>query len=515
MVFPHLIFLSKTIPLQDPLSTPVFITSMGQLYPWKTSIPLDKENSQPLYLQIVDALVREIVSGRLAPGYKMPGTRYLADLLEINRKTLVIAYDELMAQGWLEVLPAKGTFVSKNLPKLRPAALEDAHTKNCLPVKARFVVEAVAPISPSKKKIAVRITDGSPDVRLAPTAELYRWCRRVAEAPASLRYQDEQGDPHLREVLAEYLRNTRGVVCQPEQLLITRGSQMGIFLTFKTLLRPGDTVVVGEVNYPEANRVIDICQGQRQEVPVDEQGLSVDAVEEICRRQPVRALYITSHHYYPTTVTLSIDRRMKLLALAQQYRFLIVEDDYDYDFHYASNPMLPLASLDTQGCVVYLGSFTKCIAPAIRVGYLAAPTNVIQALTPYRRLVDRQGDPVLERALAHWIEEGALQRHLKKSLRTYRERRDALSQYLQEHLSDILSFREPEGGMATWVRCNSELDVLALADYTASRGVSLEGVDHWQAYRGIRLGFASLTPEEMTQGMNIFQEGVEKISAKK
>ena len=488
---------------------------MGQLYPWKTSIPLDKEHTQPMYLQIVDALIREIAAGRLAPGYKMPGTRYLADLLEINRKTLVIAYDELMAQGWLKVIPAKGTFVSNTLPKLRPAALEEVSAQVCLPEKARFSVEAVVPISPPKTKIALRITDGSPDVRLAPTAELYRWCRRVADSSSSLRYQDEQGDPHLREVLSQYLRNTRGVVCQPEQLLITRGSQMGIFLTFNTLLRPGDTVIIGEVNYPEANRVIDICRGNRLEVPVDGQGMSMEAVEEICLRQPVRALYITSHHYYPTTVTLSIDRRMKLLALAQQYRFVIVEDDYDYDFHYASNPMLPLASLDTQGCVVYLGSFTKCVAPAIRVGYLAAPTNVIQTLTPYRRLVDRQGDPVLERALAHWIEEGALQRHLKKSLRIYRERRDLLSQYLREHLGEVLSFREPEGGMATWVRCAPEVDVLALATYTATRGVSLEGVDYWQAYRGIRLGFASLTPEEMTQGMHVIKGGIEMLLTKK
>ncbi|WKN41271.1 PLP-dependent aminotransferase family protein [Tunicatimonas pelagia] len=484
---------------------------MGQLYPWKTSIPLDRQSSRPLYLQIVDALIREIVSGRLASEYKMPGTRYLASLLEVNRKTLAIAYDELTAQGWLKTVPAKGTFVSDALPKLHPVAPENTPPSAHLPETACFAIRgSISPFRTMPKSL-LRITDGSPDVRLAPTEELYRWCRQVAKSANSLRYQDEQGDPYLREILAQYLRQTRGLVCQPEQLLITRGSQMGIFLAFKALLKPGDTVIVGEVSYPEANRVIELCQGERIEVPVDEQGLSTDAIETICQGQSVRALYITSHHHYPTTVTLSIDRRVKLLALAQQYGFAIVEDDYDYDFHYASSPLLPLASLDTQGCVIYLGSFTKCIAPAIRVGYLAAPTNFIQTITPYRRLIDRQGDPVMERALANWIEAGDLQRYIKKSLRIYRERRNFLSQYLQERLGQILAFQEPEGGMATWVRCNPKVDTLKLAHYTANRGVSLEGVEHWQHYRGIRLGFASLTPEELEQGMDIVTKGINQL----
>jgi GntR family transcriptional regulator/MocR family aminotransferase len=481
---------------------------MGQLYPWKTSIPLDRQSDRPLYLQIVDALIREIVSGRLASEYKMPGTRYLASLLEVNRKTMAIAYDELTAQGWLKTVPAKGTFVSDSLPQLQPVAPSDAPAETYLPEKAHFEVTTLVSSFRNSSKALLRITDGSPDVRLAPTEEIYRWCRQVAKSAASLRYQDEQGDPYLRDTLAQYLRQTRGLVCQPEQLLITRGSQMGIFLAFQALLQAEDTVVVGEVSYPEANRVIELCGGNRREVLVDGQGLSTDAIEAICQRQPVRALYITSHHHYPTTVTLSIDRRMKLLALAQRYGFAIVEDDYDYDFHYASSPLLPLASLDTQGCVIYLGSFTKCIAPAIRVGYLAAPTDFIRSITPYRRLIDRQGDPVMERALAKWIEAGDLQRHVKKSLRVYRERRDFLSQYLHQHLNPILSFREPEGGMATWVRCDPIIDTMALARYTANRGVSLEGVEHWQTYRGLRLGFASLTSDELEQGMNVVAKGI-------
>lgn len=444
----------------------------------------------------------------------MPGTRHLASLLEINRKTVAIAYDELTAQGWLKVIPAKGTFVSDSLPQLQPVAPKKAPALTSLPETARFKVTSLVSSFSASLTALLRITDGSPDVRLAPTAEIYRWCRQVAKSAPSLRYQDEQGDPHLRETLAQYLRQTRGVVSQSEQLLITRGSQMGIFLAFQALLQSGDNIIVGEVSYPEANRVIELCGGNRQEVPVDEQGLSTDAIEAICQRQPVRALYITSHHHYPTTVTLSINRRMKLLALAQKYGFAIVEDDYDYDFHYASSPLLPLASLDTQGSVIYLGSFTKCIAPSIRVGYLAAPTNFIQTITPYRRLIDRQGDPVMERALAKWIEAGDLQRHVKKSLRIYRERRNFLSQYLREHLNPALSFREPEGGMAIWVRGNPTIDTLALAQYTASRGVSLEGVEHWQHYQGIRLGFASLTSDELEQGMNVVTEGVNALLKK-
>ena len=482
------------------------------MYPWKTSISLDKQSVTPVYLQIVNAMSREMVAGRLAPGQKVPGSRQLADWLGVNRKTVVIAYDELMAQDWLEIIPARGTFVSRNLPVVQPQSGPKLPARPASGTSSIFSFPHLPPtLRPSTSLL--RITDGSPDVRLAPVDSLYQRCKSVSTQSSRrehLRYGDDRGDAALRTTLARYLGETRGLVCSPNHILITRGSQMGIYLFLRLLLQPQDRVIVGEANYPETNQVVRRCRGQRLTVPVDAQGLDTEAVAARCEQQPIRALYVTSHHHYPTTVTLSAERRVRLLQLAQQYRFAVLEDDYDYDFHYASSPLLPLASLDTQGAVVYVGSFTKCVAPAVRVGYVVAAENVIESMAAYRRTVDRQGDPVLERALAGWIEDGELSRHLKKSVKTYRQRRDFFCALLQDQLGEWVRFRVPDGGMAVWVVFSPSVDLSALDAYARTRGISLDGAAPWRSYRAVRLGFASLNEEEMVRGIAVLREGIER-----
>ena len=452
------------------------------------------------------------MAGRLASGQKIPGSRQLANLLEVNRKTVVIAYDELMAQDWLEIIPARGTFVSHNLPIVRPQSVPALPTRPVSDDSSAFSFPALA-TPPAIPPSLLRITDGSPDVRLAPVEQLYQRCKSVSTQSSRrepLRYGDEQGDVALRRTLARYLQETRGLTCTSGKILITRGSQMGIYLFLRLLLEPGERVVVGETSYDATSRVIVHCQGQLLTVPVDVQGLDTEAVATLCEAHPIRALYVTSHHHYPTTVTLSAERRVRLLQLAQQYHFAIIEDDYDYDFHYASSPLLPLASLDTQGTVVYVGSFTKCIAPAVRIGYVVAPENVIQSMAAYRRTVDRQGDPVLERALAGWIEDGELQRHLKKSLKVYRQRRDFFCALLHNQLGEWVQFNVPNGGMAVWVVFSPLVDLLALEEYGRSQGISLDGAGQWQSCQAVRLGFASLNEEEMMRSVTVLRAGIER-----
>ncbi len=496
-----------------PTYYPSLYSSDGPvMYPWRTSLSIDKQSVTPIYLQIVNAISREIVAGRLASGQKVPGSRQLGDLLKVNRKTVVIAYDELMAQDWLEIVPARGTFVSRNLPVVQPQSGPMLPVRRALGASSIFSFPTVAPTISTSSSL-LRITDGSPDVRLAPVAQLYQRCKSVStESPRCepLRYGDDQGEAGLRHTLARYLRETRGLACTSNQILITRGSQMGIYLFLRLLLQPGERVVVGETSYGATNQVIAHCQGQLLTVPVDAQGLDTEAVATLCERHPIRALYVTSHHHYPTTVTLSAERRVRLLQLAQQYRFAIIEDDYDYDFHYASSPLLPLASLDTQGTVVYVGSFTKCIAPAVRIGYVVASENIIQSMAAYRRTVDRQGNPVLERALAGWIEDGELQRHLKKSLKVYRQRRDFFCALLNDQLGEWVRFRIPDGGMAVWVVFSPSVNLSVLEEYVRSQGISLDGVAQWRAYQGVRLGFASLNEEEMVQSVTVLRAGIER-----
>lgn len=284
---------------------------------------------------------------------------------------------------------------------------------------------------------------------------------------------------------------------------------MAIYLILSALLQKGDHVLVGESNYPVVNDVIQQLGGEVLTVPVDDKGIDVEAIEELCKKTPFRALYLTPHHHYPTTVTLSAERRIRLLRLAEQYRFAIIEDDYDYDFHYASSPLLPMASLDRHGVVVYIGSFSKLIAPAVRVGYLVAPVRMIDVLAKVRKIVDRQGDFVMERAIAEMIRSGELNRHLKKALKTYRERRDYFCELLEKELGEWVFFRRPDGGMAVWVTFSPHINLETLAQVLIPKGIILNLHENWLAgENGLRMGFASLTKAEMAHGLRVIRETI-------
>jgi GntR family transcriptional regulator/MocR family aminotransferase len=205
------------------------------------------------------------------------------------------------------------------------------------------------------------------------------------------------------------------------------------------ILKDGSAVVVGEPNYFMANMIFQQCGAKLVNVAVDDSGIDVDAIEKICKRKKPDMLYIIPHHHHPTTVTLSADRRMKLLQLIRAYKLPVIEDDYDYDFHYSSSPILPLASADHGGNVIYIGSLTKTLAPSIRVGYMVAPENFINETAQLRRLIDIRGDNLLEEALAVLFNNGTMQRHLKKSVKLYHQRRDILCKSVKKRNGCVIS----------------------------------------------------------------------------
>jgi GntR family transcriptional regulator/MocR family aminotransferase len=323
----------------------------------------------------------------------------------------------------------------------------------------------------------------------------------------NLRYSDGLGNIRLRSALAQMLNATRGMNVQKEQILITRGTIMAIYLAMATTIRHGDKVLVGAQNYSTANMLIRHFGGEICTVPIDEKGIVVDAVEAIVKKQNIRAIYVTSHHHHPTTVTLSPDRRLRLIQLAYQYGFAILEDDYDFDYHYANTPVLPLASHDTEGMVLYFGSFTKTIAPAFRVGYLVASANLIQELSKLRKILDRQGDLVLEEAIADLIEEGTIRRHLRKSWRLYKERRNICSDYLSSELGNVFDFQVPKGGLAIWSKIDKAFPVEKLRAKAQRLDLHLfdPSFESQEAINGARLGFASLNEEELIKSIDMLK----------
>ena len=481
-------------------------------------ILIDAASDMPVYLQITNAFIQNIRLGRLRKGLKLPGSREVASLLNINRMTMVAAYDELQAQGWIEMLARKGTFVKNDLPVLTPRRIAKEESSFTMPEKPIFSFDErkIVPVEvsdfPEPGKLI--FNDGFPDSRLAPIEELIRSMRslsRLATHKKYLMYGGAQGTGLLRETLAEFLSDTRGLPISPRNILITRGAQMGTYISASIVLDPGDQIIVGEPGYSGANLTFQQLGAKINFVPVDEEGLDIDGVEKLCRNKKIRMVYVIPHHHNPTTVTLTPERRIRLLELSVKYKFAIIEDDYDYDFHYASKPMMPMASLDRHGSVIYIGTLTKTLAPAIRIGFLVAPENFIRHATSLRKALDTQGDSLMENAIAGLYKDGTIPSHIKKSVKMYKERRDHFCSLLAQELGDHVSFKIPDGGMSVWTRfLRSDMAKVSKKAYT--RGLIIKDGREYDTparqYNSVRLGFASLNFKEQEQAVDILKKAL-------
>ncbi|MEM6318958.1 MAG: PLP-dependent aminotransferase family protein [Bacteroidota bacterium] len=497
------------------------------MLPFKTILPLDRQLRTPLYLQISNAFIQKITQGVIPVGLKLPGGRKLSELLEVSRRTAMLAYEELEAQGWIVIKPNQGTFISSEIPISRNRNLPIENTVKPLS-KSHFglndeldFLDYYAP--PNLRQIKYVFDTGYPDVRLAPLKELSQSMGRVLmskQNPKIMNYAaDFNGHIQLRQAVVQYLAESRGINIGLDNLIITRGSLMAFSSIFKVLLTPGDKVIVGDVSFRVAKDIIRIAQGQLVPVPVDEHGMDIDAIEKICQQQTIRAVFVMPHHHQPTTVSLTAARRVKLLQLAETYRFAIVEDDYDYDFHYASSPILPMASSDHHGVVLYVGSFSKTVAPGLRLGFIVAPTDFVKELSRLSRFLDCHGNTALEKAMASLFKEGIIRRHLKKSLKIYRQRRDLFCALLQEKIGAYVQFEVPEGGLAAWVTFNSKIPLAELREVAVSKGLlisrSVFQDGNGQSLNAIRMGFASLNEEELVAAVDVLQHAIRVILSDK
>lgn len=489
------------------------------MLPWKTIITIDHSCDSPVYLQIANAVIREMKKGRIGPGIKMPGSRMMAEMLEVHRKTIVRAYEELDAQGWIEMRPSQGTFTSKELPEIIPRRLADhAASQQRFPAQTGYTVKVNKHLhEPSLPWRHITGFHDGPDVRLIPYDELGRAYKAVLQRNANHRYMayvEVPGVQTFRATLSDYLNDSRGLRTSYENIMITRGCQMALYLLARVLIEKGDTVIVGDTNYFYADHTFITAGAKLQRVKVDDHGIDVDEIEKLCRRKKIKAMYITSHHHYPTTVTLTGSRRIKLLSLAEKYGFIIIEDDYDYDFHYLSSPILPLISADTKGMVVYVGTLSKTISPAIRTGYIVAPQNLILELCRLRQVVDTQGDPIMELALTELFREGSIRRHMKKVLRTYHARRDFLCDYLQQKLSDVIDFKKPDGGLAIWAKFDKSVPLPALSKAMKAQQVILpSGIIHDTGpvpLNATRLGFGFMTEKEAAHAVDVLNTTIRR-----
>ncbi|WP_215777079.1 PLP-dependent aminotransferase family protein [Paludibacterium sp. B53371] len=466
---------------------------------WSLSLVLNRQDAPSLHLQLVQALTEAILSGRLPPGMVLPGSRELAAHLRVNRKTVVLALDELIAQGWLRTQPRRGTFVAESLPMPPVLTASPAAASG----EAAYALQGGE--EGEGASLLARVPDGAPDTRLIPFDVLGRAFRKALIHSARsnrLAYDDPRGSLPLREALAQMLRMERGLAVDADNLCLVRGSQMGIFIAARLLLAPGDCVVMEQLSYPPARQAFLSAGARILPLAMDEAGADPVALAALCLRERVRVVYLTPQHQYPTTVCLSAERRMAILALAARYGFAVIEDDYDHEFHFAHHPVMPMAAVDGLRHVFYIGSLSKVLAPGLRIGYIVAPAAVIRRCAGQVLQIDRQGNAVTELAVAALMANGELKRHVRRVTRIYAERRRRLLALLRSDRG-LWDYTMPAGGLAIWLRLADgspaarrlqQAEVGDLPCVTASQCAVVPGST---VSAGLRLGFGHLDEEEM------------------
>jgi len=464
---------------------------------WKFEIQLTHDSGKAIYLQIADAIIKSIQSGRLKSGDSIPGSRNIAQLLKVNRNTVVEALNVLLMEGWLVSKERQGTFVPHILPAFaapQPVGASGQVFKNG-----------------EENHYRISFDDGHPDTKVAPIAELARAYRQIFNRKARwqmMGYTSEFGDMAFRKELTQMLNHERAMQIQDQQICITRGSQMATYLTAMCLLEKGDYVMVETPGYTPAWKAIEQANARLLPVRVDNEGLvTEDIAAHLRSRKKIKALYCTPHRQYPTTVTLSLKRRLELVSLSNKYGFTIIEDDYDNEFHFGYRPILPLSSLGSLTNYVYIGTMSKVIAPALRTGYLASSDiMLINKIGELRRIIDVQGDAIMEQAILQLIKDGTIKRHIKKATGYYREKRDKAVLILNKHLKDKATFHIPDGGLAFWIEPARKIDWHNTAAALKIKGISIIVPEYYSSKNsingtGIRIGYAALSEEQLEEGI--------------
>lgn len=474
---------------------------------WDLAITLDRETGPPVFRQIADAISGDIIRGRLRPGTQLPGTRTLAQRLEVNRNTVLAAYQELTAEGWLMTSAASGTFVAVRLPRPAPgrAAVQgrSAHTAVAFGVRP-------APALPRPRvwpRGTLDLSSGQPDltsVRPDPLSRAFRRALHLGQRTL-LGYGDPAGHPRLREALATMVSATRSLPADPVNVLVTGGSQMAWSLLGLSLLGPGDTIAVEALGYRPAWEAFRQTGARLSPVPVDGSGMRVEALAELACTERLRAVYVTPHRQYPTTVTMPPRRRAHLLDLATRHGFAIIEDDYDHEFHDERRPVQPLASLDARGSVVYVGTLSKVFAPGLRIGFVVAPASLVESLAARRMVLDLHGDHVVQAAIAELLVDGEIQRHVNRIRRDYAARRNALLTALAEHLQGVVRATPSRGGLGVWCSVTEDIDVDVWAQRALGQGVAFSTGRRYafsgESLPNLRLSFAPLTEPQIHQAV--------------
>jgi GntR family transcriptional regulator / MocR family aminotransferase len=491
------------------------------------AIPLASSKKTPLYRQLYDWFRRAIIEGRMRPGQRVPSTRSLAAHLKISRIPVLNAYEQLLAEGYFETFVGAGTCVAGSIPDdaLSPATLktrkgiqETVEWRSARRLSRRGSALSHLPAQEWLDNLgAFRVS--LPAIDRFPIGIWSKLVARHARRPARgiMAYNDAMGYVPFREAIAEYLGAVRGVRCDASQILVTTGSQQGLQLSAQILLDSKDRVLIEEPGYPGARQAFTAMGAQLIPIRVDAEGLNLAEVGRHGRG--ARGVYVTPSHQYPLGMTMSAARRIALLNWAMRTGAWIIEDDYDSEYRFGSRPISSLQGLDTDEKVIYIGTFSKVLFPALRLGYVVVPQDLIQAFAAARDAADIFSSTLYQAVLTDFIREGHFARHIRRMRMLYMDRRAKLVRAIETQMGETIEVLGAEAGMHLVVLLAPQVNDVEVARQAARDGISAIPLSSCYskppARGGLILGYGGTNAQQILDGVRKLRMCVQTVNLRR
>lgn len=483
-------------------------------------LDLEENGDIPLYRQLYEQLRQLILDGSLPSGMRLPATRTVAERYGIARVTVASAYNQLQAEGFVVSRVGAGTFVTRGLPiRGQDAGQQQAAFR---PVLSRWGQRVLTiehhdeSAQPPASRPAVDFGFGRSFPHIFPYDIWRQLLARYLSTDDTMlsRYGSAAGFDPLRQAVADYLDRLRGVKCTPDQIVVVSGMQQALDLLARLLLNNGDEVLVETPGYADAFDLFRAFGARLTALPVDDSGFPVEQIPAGCQ---ARFAFVTPSNQFPRGGTMSLTRRLALLAWARQRDALILEDDYDGELRYSDHPLAALQGLDEDGRVIYLGTFSKVLFPALRLGYVVLPPPLLTPFLQAKQLVDRGAPTLTQAAVADFIAEGHFERHLRRLRKEYGQRRLVLVQALSQHLGHLVRFSTVEAGLHIMLYLPPYLDEEQVVEEAAAAGVGVYPGAPYHVDRppqpSILLGFSGLSELEIRDGVARLARALERLTA--